>query len=182
LAQLSYHIDIHYVLPRALFARAETGALLAWAGLRAEAPENTLALFRDPATAAALQAAPVWVRSAFEAAGFGVTPSGQVGPAGRIDANAELHLIQKLTRLRSALEAKGAAEARFEGGLDLGQLFKEAAQTPEPVAPPAPVVDPAPSARPERKADHGRGRRALVFFATAVAVMALVQVGAMAVP
>ncbi|MEL6587344.1 MAG: hypothetical protein AAFY65_09470 [Pseudomonadota bacterium] len=123
MGELSYHIDICYIRPRDSFgdrAQAELGAPHC---LHPEAPQNTVARFRDPATVQALLAAPNWVRGAFVDAGFGLTPSGKTTPAETFDEKEDMHRMQKTQQLVAALKGRDAVAARFHSGLDMKALF-----------------------------------------------------------
>lgn len=69
---LRYDFDIWDVVPRTELSPRGHAAALGDGGLALALPTHKLALFRDPATAAALRDAPPHIRQPFLTAGFGV--------------------------------------------------------------------------------------------------------------
>lgn len=122
MAEMSYHIDIHYLFPREMFADPGQAEVLKLAGIRQEAEGNTVALFRDPRMVAAVAALPEEVRAAFERAGFGVQASGQRGDPTGFDVAEDSHRMKKAGKLLEEMKALGHVATRFPGGFDM-RLF-----------------------------------------------------------
>ncbi|WP_179379045.1 hypothetical protein [Jannaschia marina] len=120
---LNYHVDVHYLMPREMFADPKQAQTLKLAGIEAEAVGNTVLLFRDPATLEAAQAAPEWLRTAMLDAGFGLNLSGQTGPIEQFDKLEDRHRMKKFTKLLDAVKAHPMGWSRFEGGFDTRLLW-----------------------------------------------------------
>lgn len=108
-----------------------------------------VALFRDPATAEALRAAPDWTRDIFDAAGFGLTTADSGAGPGRYfarDEAARTSIIEKLTEaITNAPPPPDAAHSPDPGAFDhtdfLDQLI--AAEPVEPAEPSMALPEPA---------------------------------------
>lgn len=98
--QLSYDFDMFCVIPQALFDDPKVGPRLRSSGLRPDHRENRVALFRDPATAAAFRRAPQHVQDYLRAAGFGTTTYASGAPPGRYPARDEMARMAVLCALR----------------------------------------------------------------------------------
>ncbi|SFI93305.1 hypothetical protein [Jannaschia pohangensis] len=121
--QPSYHVDVHYLMPREMFEDEERAAALRAAGIEAESVANTVLLFRDPAAVEALRQAPTWLREAMEAAGFGFVESGGTAPIERFDLLEDRHRMRKFKTLLETLKAHENGWDRFRGGFDTRLLW-----------------------------------------------------------
>ena len=101
---LKYDFDIHWVIPREMFADPKLGEMLGETGLEANARGNYVALFRDPATAEALRGASSEVQEFFKACGFGFNTYESGAPEGRFPASDEAAHTDVLTRMNENLQ------------------------------------------------------------------------------
>lgn len=195
---LIYDFDIFDLAPPNAGPDAETTGFLARLGLlarksatTAELGPNRVALFRSPATADALRAAPDDLRTYFLAAGFGLNTYSSGAPRLRYpaeDEEARLDLILRLTALAPKYRLPTAAE--YPEGSDVFRLGGFLADLSE--ARPLPAArqatqdgsvagfETAPSA-PARKFWHSRYlRAALLVFAVLVLMQASGSIDAFA--
>ncbi|MCX7644435.1 MAG: hypothetical protein N2Z62_03945 [Rhodobacteraceae bacterium] len=109
------------------------------------------ALFRDPATVAALRAAPPAVRAFLAESGFGQEAAGQGAPPGSYWASEEGARLEIMERMSEALERHRLPKPGEvpEGGFNLSHLFgaiMAARPVPDPTAAPPTAAAPPPTA------------------------------------
>ncbi|MEM9344484.1 MAG: hypothetical protein AAGA87_15685 [Pseudomonadota bacterium] len=149
---LTYDFDIHEIIPQELGSNPAIAELLQSTGIDLSARGNHMALFRDPATAKALQGASETVRSYFEASGFGfkTTFDSGAGPSRfpAKDGQAMTEIVARLKENYSKFELKGEDWNGFS--------FKEFIahiKTMKPVAEPGPKAE----AQKAAKTNQGAG-------------------------
>lgn len=142
---LTYDFDIRWSVPREIFSDPRLGAEFADAGIPSGARGHYVALFRDPATAAALRGASESVRHFFENSGFGFDTFDSGASAGRYPAEDEPAHVDVIERLSENLAEFSPAD-RAMNGFDFGAFLDhvmsaepEHEASREPAAAPSPV-------------------------------------------
>ncbi len=96
---LNYDFDMFSVIPKAIFDDPALGGFLGEMGFTQNQKSNYVALFRDPATVAALQRAPQGLQDYLRASEFGFNTYHSGAPAGRYpdtDDAARIMVIEML--------------------------------------------------------------------------------------
>lgn len=112
---ITYDFDIHFIMPRDVFADEELGKMLGEIGMNVNARGNYVALFRNPETVTALQGADDVVKQYLEASGFGWNTFDSGAPSGTYPADVEPQYIDVISRLTENLERFKLKGANFNG-------------------------------------------------------------------
>ena len=145
---LNYDFDMIAAIPKTIFDDPDAGRFLDEMEFQNHQKGNVTALFRDPATIAALERAPQGVQDYLRASAFGVNSYHSGAPAGRypdLDENARIMVIEALAKNVSRFDLPPGDDTQpVEGAFHLPAFFAAVAEA-EPIQM---DTGPAPDAAP----------------------------------